>query len=373
MDKAVLVEAVERERKRASVRSLDISFNELADMYKTGELHITPDYQRTFRWSQEKQSQFIESVVLEMPIPPIYAVEVGEAKWELIDGLQRLSTYLHYRGDLDLPEREIVRGVNQLKLAGCDIIRELNGCSFEDLPTSLQHRVRRATLRVEVVRQESNPRFSFYMFKRLNTGGEPLSDMEARNCSIRLLGPEFCKYISELTDSDGFQSCCTDITDEFRNKMGAEELILRFFAFKNNLDDYVHDIDPFLTRYMERVTDNTIPFDYERERKAFELTFRTLSQTLGARACQRWTDGRGYSGGFAMSHYEAFSIGLAQALAKHDYGEVAENTRALIQGAMEDVKKDPELKKLTVGGGRNFRRIYDQKIGMVRDAVLKVL
>src|SRR4051794_21930926 len=129
MDKAILIEAVERERKRANVRSLDISFNELADMYKTGELHITPDYQRTFRWSQEKQSQFIESVVLEMPIPPIYAVEVGEAKWELIDGLQRLSTYLHLLGQLDLPDREppLKKGESFLCLEGCDIVLELNG------------------------------------------------------------------------------------------------------------------------------------------------------------------------------------------------------------------------------------------------------
>jgi len=87
-----LTVAFENERRKASVRSLDMSFNELADMYRTGELHITPEYQRTFRWSGAKQSQFIESIILEMPIPPIYAVEVAEGKWELIDGLQRTCT-----------------------------------------------------------------------------------------------------------------------------------------------------------------------------------------------------------------------------------------------------------------------------------------
>lgn len=81
-----LSRAVENERKRAMVRSLDISFNELADMYSTGEIHIAPAYQRLFRWSTAKQSQFIESIILEMPLPPIYMVEVGDAKWELIDG-----------------------------------------------------------------------------------------------------------------------------------------------------------------------------------------------------------------------------------------------------------------------------------------------
>jgi hypothetical protein len=355
--RADLIEAVERERKRANVRSLDISFNELADMYETSELQITPEYQRTFRWSSEKQSQFIESIILEMPVPPIYAVEVGEARWELIDGLQRLSTYLHFRGKLNLPDRGILPGKNQLILEGCDIIPELNGQKFEDLPTALQHRVRRATLRVEVVRQETNPHFAFYMFKRLNTGGEPLSDMEARNCSIRLLGPEFCKFLADLAQVAEFQTCIEDITEEFSNRMGKEELVLRFFAFKNNLDEYVHDIDPFLTRYMERVTDSKsplhLPFDYELERECFAKTFENLSKTLGPKACQRWVDDR-FSGGFTMSHFEAFSIGLADALASKGFPEMTAERLESMKVAMTEVKKDADFKKLTVGGARTL-------------------
>lgn len=190
--------AVENERKRATVRSLDLSFNELADMYKTGEIHISPAYQRLFRWSVAKQSQFIESIMLEMPIPPIYAVEKGEAEWELIDGLQRLSTYLHFTGKLKLPgpNPDIDEG-QFLELVACDIVPALNGMKYDNLTTALKHRVRRATLRVEVVRREGNPRFAYHMFKRLNTGGEPLSDQESRNCSIRLLGNTFVDFIAE--------------------------------------------------------------------------------------------------------------------------------------------------------------------------------
>ncbi len=152
-----LSNAVDRERKNASVRSSDFSFNELADMYRTGELIITPEYQRTFRWTEEKQSQFIESIVLEMPLPPIYAVEIGEGKWELIDGLQRLSTYLHFRGELELPDRDpAIKKGEVLTLSGCDILKELNGYAFERLTTTLQHRVRRATLRVEIVRRKQS-------------------------------------------------------------------------------------------------------------------------------------------------------------------------------------------------------------------------
>jgi len=372
-----LAEAVERERKRATVRSLDLSFNELADMYSTGELKITPEYQRTFRWSAAKQSQFIESVILEMPVPPIYTVEVDEGRWELIDGLQRLSTYLHFRGQLDLPDRDppIKRGVDFLQLQGCDIVREANGFQFEQLTTSLQHRVRRATLRVEVVRRESNARFAYYMFKRLNTGGEPLSDQEVRNCSIRLLGNRFNDFIIRLKDDTYFQECIEDATDEYRARMGEAELVLRFFAFKNCLGDYVHDIDPFLTQFMERVTDETaenrIRFDYTDEERRFRKTFKILAGTLKDSSCRRWTGTR-FAGGFSMSHFEAFSVGVAKVIDDLPDDASPEEYEHL-KAALQSAKEDAELKRITTGGGKNFRRLYEQKINIVADKLKTAL
>ena len=79
-------------------KSLDVSFNELYDMYENEELIIAPDYQRLFRWEPEKQSRFIESLILEMPVPPIFVIETDNGIYELIDGLQRISSYLHFRG-----------------------------------------------------------------------------------------------------------------------------------------------------------------------------------------------------------------------------------------------------------------------------------
>lgn len=371
-----LSEAVERERRRATVRSLDMSFNELADMYRTGELHITPSYQRTFRWSAAKQSQFVESMILEMPVPPIYAVEIREGKWELIDGLQRLSTYLHLRSELtiedpnDLGTKLFEAGEDKLTLENCDIVPELNGYHFEDLTTSLQYRIRRSTLRLELVRQESNPHFAFHMFKRLNTGGEPLSNQEARNCSIRLLGTKFTDFIHDCIACVPFNVCIEDVTDEFRSRMGDGELVLRFFAFKNNLDEYVHDIDPFLTNFMERVTDDRIPFDFRHEKAVFERTFAVLSKTLAEKTGRRWTR-NAFQGGFSVNHYEAFAIGVSRTIDQFD--DEDSDVIARLTEALEEVKKNEELRKLTTGGGKNFRRLYEQKIGIVEAAIRAVI
>src|SRR4051812_15474411 len=91
-----LIKDVDSQLKNVHTQSLDISFNELADMVDTGELDITPDYQRLFRWSEGARSRFIESLLLEMPVPPIYVVEEEDNKKLLIDGLQRVSSYLHF-------------------------------------------------------------------------------------------------------------------------------------------------------------------------------------------------------------------------------------------------------------------------------------
>ena len=93
-----LIEDVDSQIVNIRTKSLDVSFNELYDMYENEELIIAPDYQRLFRWEPEKQSRFIESLILEMPVPPIFVIETDNGIYELIDGLQRISSYLHFRG-----------------------------------------------------------------------------------------------------------------------------------------------------------------------------------------------------------------------------------------------------------------------------------
>ena len=86
-----LIEDVDSQIVNIRTKSLDVSFNELYDMYENEELIIAPDYQRLFRWEPEKQSRFIESLILEMPVPPIFVIETDNGIYELIDGLQRTS------------------------------------------------------------------------------------------------------------------------------------------------------------------------------------------------------------------------------------------------------------------------------------------
>src|SRR5260221_8640560 len=114
--------------------------------------------------------------------------------------------YLHFRGEH--PDRVNEDGTHQkLTLTECDVATELNGYTFDTLPTALQIKLKRNFVRVEVIRRESDSRLRYYVFKRLNTGGELLSEQEIRNCTIRLLDNTFNDFIIELAENSDFREC----------------------------------------------------------------------------------------------------------------------------------------------------------------------
>ena len=391
----MLTEDISSTIKSLKITSLDISFNELADMYSDEELIIDPNYQRIFRWDLEKQSRFIESILLEMPIPPIYAIEIDDGKYELIDGLQRISTYLSFRGMLRNEEDEEIEDEasfyqeqsydeeteesgtvveNGFSLCGCDIIPSLNGLTFNDLPAALKIKAKRAFVRMDVLRKGINPEMKYHMFKRLNTGGEKLSPQEIRNCSLRLISSRFIDYVNELAKDKNFRETLHNVSIKQIKKKFAEELVVRFFAFKNDRDAFVHDIDKFLTGYMEKVSladvKQTPIFDYDHETEIFCNVFKWLNESMGKDAFAMFkTRTSDKLTGFNVYQFEAITAGIM-----YCYQELASGIIPLekLRETLVDLKKDKILISSTVGGGKNSPGVYDARVGVVRNALEKL-
>jgi hypothetical protein len=143
-----LVGRIDALMKKVHTQSLDLSFNELLDMHAQGELNISPDYQRLFQWSEAARSRFIESLLLEMPVPPIFVVEEDDGKYLLIDGLQRISSYLHLRGKLVAPHLDPPVDIgDKLTFIDCDIVKDLDGKTYDELGAALQIRLKRSFIR----------------------------------------------------------------------------------------------------------------------------------------------------------------------------------------------------------------------------------
>ncbi|WP_053117151.1 DUF262 domain-containing protein [Pseudomonas sp. P1.31] len=368
-----LILALESKVEKVHTQSLDLSFNELLDMSKDGELDINPDYQRLFRWSQGAQSRFIESLLLEMPVPPLYVVEDDNGKYQLIDGLQRFSSYLHLRGELEAPHlSDPVKKGDHLQLQECDIVEDLNGLTYDDLPTALKIRLKRAFVRVEVVRKGSDNKFRYHMFKRLNTGGEALTSQQLRNCTIRMLDSKFIDFVIALSKKPDFVTCISKISDQ--QKLGSfdQELVLRFFALKNYKAKFVHDVSDFLTEYMEKVTDPEEPgvvFDYVDQERSFDKTFDILNKTLGERSFGRGAKG-GVQANFAVYHFEAICIGLQPYLDNIDPDNAA-HIDALRDKLLE-IKADADFINHTTGGGKNSPGQLTNRIGVVSEKLAEL-
>lgn len=354
MNENELINISDQERKKVRTNSFDLSFNEIIDMYKNQELIITPEYQRLFRWSEEQQSRFIESLILELPVPPIFVIENEDGVYELIDGLQRISSYLNLRGYLEEGKT--------LKLKGCDIIDSLNDLKYEELPKIIQIRLKRNFIRVEVIRKESDSNLRYHMFKRLNRGGEILSEQEVRNCTIRILDNKFIEFIKKLSENVDFKQTISKLDENQIKFMKDHELILRFFFLKNNIENYNFALDDFLTKYMEGVTIGEIEFDYIKEKHIFEKTFKILNELQGPDIFSTLIEENRVRENFVIYLYDALTLGVSEVI-----DEISEDNIEPFKEKLNDLKS----KETKVGQDIYSKRTGSKSSTKIRQSIVK--
>ena len=242
---------------------------------------------------------------------------------------------------------------------------------FNDFPTALQIRLKRAFIRVEVVRKETDPRFKYHMFKRLNTGGELLSAQQLRNCTIRLLDFVFPDFLIRMSEVNDFKECTSGMTRARTLSAFDQELVLRFFALKNCRARFKHEVSDFLTEYMEEVADpvQSETFDYEAEEAIFCRTFEALRKALGEMAFAFANKSREkLAAGFGAYHYEAITIGLQAVLDRLDLDDTGVIER--LRNTLTEIKLDPDFIAMTTGGGKNSPGPLNDRINFVQRRVV---
>jgi hypothetical protein len=330
---------VEEQRNLLNTDRLDLSFGEIISLYERKELIIKPAFQRYFRWHEEQRSRFIESILLGIPIPPIFVAEDTEGVWELVDGLQRVSTVLSFFGLLNVSD-EGIRQKNRWVLTAGDRVTSLEGFNYETLPLALQRNIKRATCRVEILRWNSNYDMRFELFNRLNTGGSPLTPQEIRNCIYRDISSEFNDFLKELANEQIFKNLIS-LNFEQYEQLYHEELALRFISLYNNSGDIKISIAHHMTEFMKSALEDK-NFDYEKYRKVFLEVFTLLSPLK--RKIFRQNDGR-----FATSLYDVITIGIAENLEYYK----SQSSEFISEKIHNEVRQDAVLLKFSRRGGNN--------------------
>jgi Protein of unknown function DUF262 len=312
----LLDEQIAKARKEIAPDGYDMSVGEILNLYRDNELIIHPEFQRLFRWKDLQKTRFIESLLLGIPVPPIFVFQDQRGAWELIDGLQRLSTIFEFVGVLKRREGE-VQAPGPTTLLGTNFLPELEGKLWEPADGDEQHgigkaaqlNIKRARIRVEILKKESDPMAKYELFQRLNTGGTELSEQEVRNCTALMINPDFYYWLKTRSEFEPFKTTTAQTEEALKKQIGVE-LVLRFAAFRSVAYQQGLDVHEYLDRSLITMASNK-NFAQAEEQSIFERTFVALNTALGSDAFKRW-DGERFIGKFLMSVYEVAAIGVSQ-------------------------------------------------------------
>lgn len=292
----------------------DMSVGEIINLYRDKEIIISPEFQRLFRWDASRKTRFIESLLLGIPVPPIFVYQNEGGIWELIDGLQRLSTVFEFAGILREADDTIrpfstLDGTRFLPSLAGKKWKASNTDASDGLGPAQQLQIKRARLRVEILKQESDPKAKYELFQRLNTGGTGLSEQEVRNCIAVMLNKPFFDWLRERSEDVNFRKTI-DQTEYAVEKQMPAELALRFFAFRNVPYKSGLDVHEYLDEALISLATD-VNFDLANEESIFRRTFALLAGAMEDRAFKRW-DGTSFKGKFLMSVFEVVAIGVSK-------------------------------------------------------------
>lgn len=308
---------IEKLRKDIKSERMSMSIGELAGLYERDELDIHPKFQRVLRWEVAQKSRLIESILLRIPIPPIFVAQDAKGRWDVVDGVQRLGTIFEFLGILRNADGD---RLEPLVLEGTHLLAELDGCRFSEqkgkdgFPSPLQLDIRRSRLDLEILLRESDPTAKYELFERLNTGGSIASDQEVRNCVLVWINEPLFDWLQEDICGDAAFRASVELTDRAEERQYRMELALRFLAFYAMPDKAlkdIADIGEFLNQRNREIALDKI-FDKKLHAQVFRDTFDLLNRALGPSAFKKY-DAKSdrFLGAFLISAFEAAALGVA--------------------------------------------------------------
>jgi hypothetical protein len=274
MPPAPLLDELNTERRRVDVSTADLTVREVVRMVGDGELNAAPVYQRKFRWSEADESRLVESLLLGLPIPSVFVASNPDFSLEIVDGLQRVSTLVHFLST-DVVQLKRIGKSKTLKLTGLQKLNELEGSEFGTLPEEIQRYFARLPLRITTLTDKSDPEIRFQLFERLNRGALALSSQEVRTVVYR---GALIDLIRELADGRQFREL-VKLEAPQEEDGTRDELVLKFFAYLEWYDKYDGRVRDFLNEYAQEHQDSR---DIDDRRELFLTVVDHVTRAAGA-------------------------------------------------------------------------------------------
>jgi len=356
--------------KKIRITTKSFTLREIVDQIKDGDIDLSPDFQREYVWKSRQRTRLIESVLLGIPLPAFYFNQSETGVYQVVDGVQRLSTINLYMND-------------GFELSGSDLeyLSELKGLSFSTLDQVLVRRFKSAQIVVHIIEPQTPDEVKYDIFNRVNTLGSPLSAQEIRHA---MSGMRSRSFLMELAEDQSFDKATENqywrradgggaVRDSRR--MANRELALRFCAFRScSIDEYrqFSSLDSFLMDFTKRIdgtSDSTKILDDQLValKDDFINAMKAAFEILGESAVRRIQPDSDRRGPINRAVFEA----QANALADHPV-ELLRKHKKVVQEALGSVFNDPEYtRSVTVSTGSASRVAY--RLEQTKNALMEAL
>jgi hypothetical protein len=338
-----------------------LSISEIINMYRDRELVINPDFQRLFRWEIGQKSKLIESLLLGIPLPSIFVFEKQDSTWELIDGLQRISTLLEFMGLLEDPTTGHV--LPPTALVATKYLPSLDKAVWErsqliaDVPTDeqqplsgpLQLAIRRSRLSVEILKRPSDNATKYDLFQRLNAGGIAANAQELRNVIIIMVNPGYAAFMRDLANRPTFLRVLSASEDQLE-KQRHLEYVSRFLVHTYIDYDGKLDVEEFIDNGVVALATDA---ETQRAGATFTATFDLLDQAYGNNALRRFVFGDP-SGRVGLAAFEVIAVGVAKNI---DHIQAKQSPVEYVRERISQFWETPNLGRFFAAGLRGTIRI----------------
>ena len=340
-------ETIINETKRVFTDKKDFPLSLIKDMFDDGDIIPQPDYQRDYVMDVKTASKLIESVLMNIPIPTVYLCEEMDGTFSIIDGQQRMTSFVKYLK-------------NEFPLKGLEELSELNGKTFAELDKSLQRTLKACTLNSIILTKESQE-LKYEIFARLNQGAIRLKPQELRNCIYR---GSLNNLIESIAEENKYLK---ELFLEENKRKNYQEYILRFFALRN-FNDYSSSMTKTMNNFMIK-HQNADEDELKELKSLFNGTIDIIKQVFGSTAfCAYDRQKNQFMNKFSGSVYDSIIIACSM-FNSHDLMVNADK----IRGQVNEIKKNnPTYQDFTYAATGSKNRVIG-RIMMIYNLIAEIV
>ena len=268
-----------------NIKIIPRNIGQLVELLEDNQILI-PKYQRLPNlWNDTKKSRFIESLMLDLPIPLFYFDEGDDKKWYVVDGLQRMSTLEHFI----IGKGDVGKNKNQLLLENLEFLTEYNGKSWSELPKDIKRRINSNQVTINLIGKGTPDEVKYTIFSRINQGDVPLKAQEIRTALFQGYRVDFLEsLISENTESGRIFRKVTDGSVKSKRQEDLD-FISRFLSFYLiDYNKYEPDIDRFITLGTKMIPKELS--EHEKIRNDFEKSMLLAFEIFGKDSFRKRVD-----------------------------------------------------------------------------------